>query len=326
MCMAVGDNGRAPEGLLWNGQHLVKQAPYNPSDSSSTLLQGVSCPTTTFCMAVGQSSSGWLAEAWDGTSWSPVGFSGSGSSVYPRSVDCPSRHSCFAAGVDGNDPLVAHWSGGMFSPVASQPVNAESGFNAISCSGATCMAVGHWSNASFKKYGYLVERSTGSGFQPITAPELGSGEHGDPWAVSCPSTRFCGVTGEQDSKSAYQSLGEVYRGGRLDVTPTPDPTHNSFPYNVLYGVSCLSKADCVTAGQGGAYSYGGPNPTSADRSTIAARWNGHQWALVPSANPGNQPSGFVAVSCAPDGTCAAVGLVTRSSDYTKLPLFEILRS
>ena len=95
------------------------------------VLSGISCVTSSFCMAVGTEQVGAqvlaLAEGWDGTQWrtlpTPVV---SGSAV--QAVSCTSTSFCFAAGtVDPPDTgrsspttriIVEEWNGTSWSMVS----------------------------------------------------------------------------------------------------------------------------------------------------------------------------------------------------------------
>ena len=81
-CTAVGDYFNSSDILrtlveAWNGTTWVIQPTPNPTGSTSSQLQGVSCSAATACTAVGtytpsstSPNSTPLAEAWNGTTWS----------------------------------------------------------------------------------------------------------------------------------------------------------------------------------------------------------------------------------------------------------------
>ena len=83
--------GRA---LGWNGQSWIGPAPIDPG----TGLTSVSCPSSTFCVAVDGDGD---ALTYNGTSWSAAHVDSTGSSL--QSVSCASSTSFCAAGDwDGN--------------------------------------------------------------------------------------------------------------------------------------------------------------------------------------------------------------------------------
>jgi hypothetical protein len=79
----------------WDGSTWSKEPSATPSQALGP-LDGVSCPSSTACTAVG----GQLAERWDGSSWAtqtvPTPPTGKGPVLL--SVSCPSKSGCVAVG------------------------------------------------------------------------------------------------------------------------------------------------------------------------------------------------------------------------------------
>ena len=75
--------------------------------------------------------------------------------------------------------------------------------------------------------------------------------------------------------------------------------------NVLSSVSCVSATVCFAVGA----SYVGPNaPTNNPSKTLAARWSGKSWSVLPSPDPAGATSSVLSgVSCASSSNCFAVG-------------------
>ena len=77
-CFAVGTYTAGAKSLTlvehWNGAFWGIMRTPNPNHSKATALDGVSCPTTKSCFAVGTvtlgASAGSLVEHWNGSSWS----------------------------------------------------------------------------------------------------------------------------------------------------------------------------------------------------------------------------------------------------------------
>ncbi len=155
-CMAVGDydigTGSAQPLLseIWNGKSWTRHLPPNPSGGSSHALAGVSCVSTKFCNAVGDSLTSKLAlvslgETWNGKSWAiqptPKGKQEIGSELFD--VSCLSVKFCLSVG-----NLAAEWNGKSWSgtsfpiPSGATLTNAVS----ISClSAKDCAAAGGYS-------------------------------------------------------------------------------------------------------------------------------------------------------------------------------------
>ena len=126
---AAGFGGRAkPRALVetWDGTAwTVRPTPLASSPDSA--LSGVSCVSSSFCIAVGTSGL-----AWDGTSWTRLRLPSVryGSSL--SAIACVAAEDCWAvgsynaykAGPDGTRPLAAHWLGGRWT-VARLPAESD---------------------------------------------------------------------------------------------------------------------------------------------------------------------------------------------------------
>lgn len=124
-CIAVGSDFYNSYDLTaerWDGTQWTDVSPGNPPGTGSmSELGDVSCPTTTFCMAVGGFTDGqdrWHTAAvrWNGSHWThlPAGeFPGKDADL--SNLDCPSPTFCLAVGTTYTDtktwPLVEKWNG-----------------------------------------------------------------------------------------------------------------------------------------------------------------------------------------------------------------------
>jgi hypothetical protein len=178
-CTAVGTYVTAAGGqesliLSWDGvAWSVVASPDNSAPSDSDALNGVSCPSSRDCVAVGElqpSSSGGrtLVESFDGTRWSLL----PSHEVGPPSLDdalaavsCPSPRSCLAVGNASSSPagggrvLVESFDGARWSPVRSPGAGRASGLAGVSCvSPGRCVAAGAYAGAG-SIYRTLVEAS-----------------------------------------------------------------------------------------------------------------------------------------------------------------------
>ena len=138
-CVSVGD-GTA---MHWNGSNwAAMRAPY------SLKLNGVACPSATYCIAVGWTH-GLRAGAWrwNGSTWTAQ------TAFNPKSVDnglnaiaCSSRTSCEAVGTHGNGitsyPLAEFWNGKTWANQSTSGAPAGS-LAGVACeSTSVCEAVG----------------------------------------------------------------------------------------------------------------------------------------------------------------------------------------
>jgi hypothetical protein len=106
MCVAVGSYGASPSMTLaetWDGTRWHLQSPPNPAHATASVLEGVSCPSSTHCIAVGyyRSSSGryvTLIEMWNGTRWSIQRSPPERNSANLITVSCHRLRHCAAVG------------------------------------------------------------------------------------------------------------------------------------------------------------------------------------------------------------------------------------
>lgn len=152
----------------WDGKEWALQTMPSPAGGKGVEPRGVSCATSTACLAVGryENSSGAgqiLSERWNGTEWSiqtaPTP-AGSTSNSFDG-VSCISSSSCTAVGVSLASTnkyltLAERWNGSEWK-IESTP-NSESGESwlsgGVSCASATtCVAVGNSGKALTEIYG-----------------------------------------------------------------------------------------------------------------------------------------------------------------------------
>lgn len=224
-CTAVGygfppSGGVSPQPLVerWDGSAWTIQA--TPALSDPAQLFGVSCPTTTSCVAVGSlggtptGGGTALAEVWDGTSWTvePVAAPSGAASPILRGVSCPTRRSCTAVGFftvpsgTGTDVLVEH-------------------------------------------------RSAGGRWRPETAPAPSGANAAALSAVSCPTQNTCTAVGNENVPGGdVLAVAERRSGGRWRLQTTPNPAGST--YTLLNGVSCPGRRTCVAVGTAAGPSQG----------------------------------------------------------------------
>jgi len=155
--MAVGDCEKGSSQPLlseiWNGSKWAMSLPPNPSGVVGNSLLGVSCVSTKFCNAVGDSLTSSFAfrslgEVWNGKSWTirptPSGTQTIGSTLYD--VSCLSTTSCLTVGT-----LATQWNGSSWTskafpqPAGSLLTNAVS----IAClSTSNCTAAGDYGSST----------------------------------------------------------------------------------------------------------------------------------------------------------------------------------
>ena len=158
-CNAVGFiriSGQVLNALAehWNGSTWALQTIPDPSQAASTVPTGISCASTTSCVAVGYYTSSQetftLTETWNGTTWAVSGGTGTGGGL--SAVSCVSAAFCTAVGSQNSSngrgaTFATHWNGTSWA--AQTTVNpsgsAESGLNGVACPTTVyCSAVGSY--------------------------------------------------------------------------------------------------------------------------------------------------------------------------------------
>jgi alpha-tubulin suppressor-like RCC1 family protein len=255
-CVAVGtwrDQGASPDSSgpralidVWNGttwsQH-VGAIKGEPEDDRVT-LNGVSCVSSSFCLAVGSFGNGPLETAvgsWNGETWKylprprTLGFPND----ELTSVSCVSPTFCMAVGWADEGfkgvrtPVTQSWNGSEVSVVPS-PMRGSGPdvLNGVSCvSAEDCVAVG-------VAEGPLIENWNGSTWS------IAKGSHPQGMeanAVSCVSAGSCTAVGTDvpSEKAPSQTLVGVSKGGVWSIVSSANGAAGA---SALNGVSCVPAA------------------------------------------------------------------------------------
>ncbi len=274
------------------------QAP-QPSNAGSGVKQGLrigaancgeqlpcrplSCPTTTFCVAVGQ-------------------FNDTG-------------------GTTGYvEPLIETYSGGSWaatqSPLPSDAATdagptyfPDAWLFAVSCATPTfCAAVGNYQNTTGHRVGFIATLSgTTWSAQPVPLPS--GATFADPLGVSCPSAGSCVAVGDyEDGASLFNGLITVLGNGTWTSMRAPEPTGagddtDGDQFADLFQVSC-SGSSCAAVG--------GYEDSSATEHALIDWWNGSSWTATQGPLPSNATASqfeqLLSVSCGSPATCAAIGI------------------
>jgi hypothetical protein len=287
-CIAVGNyqNSAGDSYALaerWNGSTWALQAPVTPSGDTAFFFTGVSCPTATYCIAVGVNqptvkSSTAVAEVWNGSTWT-LQSAVSPTLAWFSGVSCSATSNCEAVGHDSAGTLAEHWNGSAWS---TQTVPAAvSGLSAVDCLSASfCEAT----NGS-------AEAASWNG----TTWSAQTMQTGTIFSVSCGSTSSCEAVGYLLVGREANPLAEHWNGSTWADQTVPNTTDPG-----LYGVSCVSTTSCTAAGVG--------SNSSGDGVTTAEFWNGSTWTQQTTPNPsGAEDANFQGISCPTTAACTAVG-------------------
>jgi hypothetical protein len=295
--------GAAP--LTW--QHVS-----SPNVSKNqTVLDAVSCASSTRCVAVGESSTKGrnseliLIETWNGTKWSvtpPVDQTG-----WLYGVSCVSSTACMAVGNRAVHSkfhtLIMTLQGAAWKVAPSPTMGEESHLNAVSCTSASsCVAVGDYVNSSGVDQ-TLIEAWDGKSWSVTPSPDSPD-VFNDLYGVSCVSVTDCVAAGQAVGNSA-DTLIESWDGASWSLVSSPNPSGYA---NYLFGVSCASSVSCVTVGLSN-------SADSSTGTTLIETWDGTSWSVTPSPASANYSS-LAGVSCVSSTNCVAVGNSPRASERT----------
>jgi hypothetical protein len=286
-----------------------------PSASSGAGLSGVSCVTSTDCIAVGGTSRDspaagpTLVQTWNGSTWSviPSPSPGTRSNVLD-SISCADASFCVAVGDyqnngGGIEALIENWDGVTWSvDTFASPLRADEMLG-VSCVRPTdCVAVGY--EGAFGSFQTLIETWDGSVWSLSPGPNPGPNDELS--NVSCVSATDCVAVGSVGTLT----LIERWDGTTWSVDPSPDPSTTS---NHLSGISCVNVRDCVAVGQ---YANG------QIEQTLVETWDGTAWSVVDTPNPGTGVNQLTSVSCVKSTDCVAVGNDRGSDSSSTLTLME----
>ncbi len=296
---AAGQAGAAPAA---HGETVAAFKAIDPHQSDSS-LGGVSCPTASFCMAVGyfedESTTQPLAERFDGTKWTNADARLlSGGEARLASVSCTSSSFCMAVGTGADAAIAEEWNGHSWSVVATDAHATDSTLRGVSCpADDLCAAVGQYDGGS--TFEAMVQYWNGGAFFLGPAAE----ETGDVSAldsVSCPNMQTCMAVGsyENSNTGATLPLTEVDVAGTWTLEPVTGT--NSKATNELVGVSCTATSACMAVGD---------SDLDGAIRALSYSWDGTTWSRQPAPQPGTAVDELAAVTCrgSDDANCVAVG-------------------
>jgi hypothetical protein len=310
-------------GPAWaSGRWSIQVNPVPSDNGGADALYGISCVSTSWCVAVGDYVSSTtlldlpLIESWNGKSWkvSPSPIPGDGvqdgagdDALY--GVSCISTSSCVAVGqyyeatlTSGLlETLVESWNGTTWSIIPSPSPGTVNNLDGVSCvSSTSCKAVGAFITVNGTEGGTLIESWNGTNWSITPSPSEGDGD--SLIGVSCVSSKSC----ETDGWYTGGTLVESWNGTNWTITPSPNRGANQ---NFLTGISCVSASWCIAVGNNG---------TTYASHTLIESWNGTNWKITPSPNQSNSWNDLNGVSCVSEKWCEAVGAYgSESTDASK---------
>ncbi len=300
----------------WNGTTWAKQtAPTTNTRGQlgATLDGGVSCTSSTACVAAGYSYSKktdrLLGEGWNGHAWTIQADSKPATGGQPFGISCRWAKDCTAVGQRATGATLAeHWNGRRWSAQTTKHLGS---LDSVSCPATgNCTAVG--SNSAGKA---LAEHWNGKTWsdQSAASPQ----QLTRPWSVSCTAVKDCvavGTAGTTSPPISLAPLAERWTGGKWAVLSPANPAPSG-DISELNSVSCTSATNCMAVGD-----YEDPAVTSD--TSFAEQWNGTNWTLetTPSAVTF---TALESVSCSSAAHCVAVGVSSPTATGTLSPVAEV---
>ena len=261
------------------------------TSTSSATLNGVSCVSSSYCLAVGTYGS----EKGNGSTMATVAVpSSTGQTATSlNGISCSSTTFCISVGryfKGGEDVgLLDRWNGTKWAlgTYVLGP-DATLDLNSVSCKGTTfCMAVGFYTDEPTYPFSLMWN---GSSWTSETVPSPSSTDDMTLNGVSCTNSSFClavGTVGDDQLMVKWNGSSWTL----LDTTP------NLFPA----AIRCRSTSFCMAVG-------------SASTAAMAEQWNGSTWSVVSAPNGGGTSyNNLTGVSCTGTTFCAAVGTATFSA-------------
>ena len=210
--------------------------PAHSAAATAGELHGVWCTSAADCVAVGDHFSQAhgigeaLIERWNGSTWSvvpspaPVHFPNSGAEL--DGVTCVSATDCLAVGWHlfshselRELPFAVRWNGSKW--LAEQPARpggvSRSTFEAVSCPGAACVAVGN--DVTAGTVVSLAEGWSGTKWTVEPTPSPSGAKYTFLQGVACTSGRNCWAAGEWGSPTGPRTLIEHWNGSAWSITP-----------------------------------------------------------------------------------------------------------
>jgi hypothetical protein len=306
-CTAAGQGNGAGTpfalGERWrDGRWRIEAVP-SPVGAAENQLNGIACPGTHRCVAVGTvgPTRGVLsteALRWNGMRWHLQRIpTRPGATLF--SVACVSGTDCTAVGGSDAGTLAEHWNGEHWRV---QPTPNPSGtrapeFNAVWCASASsCMAVGTTNSTGIGKQFVLAERWNGHAWRLVQAPTPSSPPNSFFTGVACQVSSACIAVGASVSAApgnpATGTFAERWNGTKWTVQRTP--TQHT-PGGFLASVWCQSVTACIATG-------------STNAGTLAERLSGTTWRVLHTPNPPGTVGDFLgSVSCTSLSACTGAG-------------------
>jgi len=216
-------------------------------------LLGVSCPSSSFCMAVGNYSPSGAGQlplvfTYNGSTWTQQTVPLASGTAALDGVSCTSSTFCMTVGEFTSADRIAAWSwnGSSFTVQHTGSGFFPADLTSVSCTSSTfCAAVGYsglLGNASIVEP--FAELYNGSSWSGPAVPIPASSHNSLLTGVSCLTTSDCQAVGFYfDSLNGSHTFAESWGGSSWSERPAPPTPTALFP-NQGGPVSCPTTSSC----------------------------------------------------------------------------------
>jgi hypothetical protein len=281
--------------IHWNGTSWTAVPTPNPDGEcqdgdimwSGQELSGVSGVSPTDVWAVGGGCYGIdpLIEHWDGGAWSivaspPLGVDGGGAWGSLSDVEAISSSNVWAVGYASSnaiEPLVEHWGGSNWTQVSSAPGVGEGYLDSLSATGPNDV----WAVGGSGSNSNLIEHWNGSSWSVVPSPQPARGSSLDSVAAISPTNAWA-VGSTRASTGAEVTFVLHWDGQTWSQVPSPNPSTASSATNQLRSVAAISANDVWAVGM-----YENEQTSIHQHRTLVLHWDGVQWDIVASPQPGH---------------------------------------
>ncbi len=222
---------------------------------------------------------------------------------------CDIRHvlpmaKLFGAGADGRE---------SFAGTKPAPTGMATGVGQPAAGSAGPGSAGAGSGAAGSADSTAASPDVTSPWHVVASPDSGSNDN-DLWSVAGRSPSDIWAVGSllpNANATIVQTLAVHYNGTRWARVKTADVGSEA---NSLYGVAALP--------DGTAWATGIYTPASGHSGrALTEHWNGHQWTVVPAADPGSAEDMLYSVTAVSDSSAWAVGTYADAAGFFH-PLIE----
>lgn len=306
---------------------LARPGAVTPSaGGSNDYLNGDSCPSSTFCMAVGafnlNGHSPGLSEMLSGGNWLAVAVPSParGVNIFANEVSCASPVRCLFVGehwAGKHGPamnLAEAWNGSSWRTVTTTgPVGAAiSGLDDVACPNISfCMAVGFAGSASHYQDAAYRWNSV-AGWRRITIPRPGHARNSVLNGLACFSSANCMAVGDYTNASGRNlPFAAHWHNGRWTLLTTPAVRKQLL--TTFQAIDCPTATKCVAVGNTE------DNTAGKFFHAFAEVWRGGRWRVSTLRRP---PSVMTSASCPAWNRCFASGYTFPPGATFAHPLIE----